>query len=148
MIRVAEEFLGWSDRNTIDPKHWLVARHDAIKWSRRISIKKLPLKSGKFRRNYDEWVANKMAALDQEVLDRKKTQTDTSKVRSLTVLGESTKSALAQDPEACLVASKDLSGGWHPASDWCVNCCVASDCRSLLGERIAKLRLAEQGGRL
>lgn len=133
MLSVATDFMTWADRHKINARHWIIARHDAIKWCRRIPMKDLKLgSSSQFRSQYEEWIAGKLAAMDQEVADRLAVVPDTNRVLDLTMLGEATKAALASEPEVCMASSSSLTGGWHPHSDWCKPCRLAPDCRQRL----------------
>tara|TARA_R110002020_G_scaffold27266_11_gene87966 strand:+ start:1044 stop:1484 length:441 start_codon:yes stop_codon:yes gene_type:complete len=141
MLIVAAEFLQWAARHEINPRHWIIARHDAIKWCRRIPLKDLTLPpDSNFRQSYQEWIGNKLAALDQEVLDRKSVESDTSRVTELTVLGEASKAAFREEPEVCLGSAQTLTGGWHPDSVWCSKCSLAADCRSDLSANVRRRR--------
>ena len=142
MISVSAEFLTWADRHEIDVRHWIIARHDAIKWCRRIPLKDLTLPpESPFRQNYQEWIAGKLASLDQEVADRTAVLPDTNRVTGTTLLGEASKAAFVDDPVVCLASAKTLTGGWHPASEWCVKCPCAADCRSLLTAGVRRRRI-------
>ena len=133
MLAVADEFLKWAERHEINARHWIIARHDAIKWCRRIPLKDLPLSTeSAFRISYDEWIAGKLAALDQEVEDRKSVVSDTNRVSDLTMLGEAAKAAFAEEPEVCMGSALTLTGGWNPKSNWCQDCTLGADCRKLL----------------
>lgn len=141
MLIVADEFLQWADRHEINPRHWIIARHDAIKWCRRIPMKDLTLPpDSEFRRKYQEWIGGKLAALDQEVRDRKLVQPDTNRVTGLTMLGESSKAAFAAEPEVCFGSSRTLTGGWHPESVWCRKCELSTECRSSLSDGVRRRR--------
>ena len=141
MLKAAGDFLAWASSHEINAKHWVIARHDAIKWSRRIPLKDLKLaRESAFRQQYEEWIANKLASLDQEVEDRAKPEADTNKVTSTTILGEASKAAFADSPEVCLASSESLTGGWHPKSKWCGQCGLRKACRARLKSSVARRR--------
>ena len=135
MLKAAGAFLTWAKRNEVDARYWIIARHDAIRWCRRIPLKDLHQVGDEFRDKYDGWMVGRMASMDQEVSDRKSVVDDTDRVAELTMLGEACKAAFAAEPEVCLGSATALTGGWHPDSEWCQQCRVSSDCRRLLPPR-------------
>jgi len=140
MLGVAEKFIGWAKRNEVDSRHWIIARHDAIKWRRRIPLKDLHRVGDGFLESYQSWMAGRLSALDQEVSDRKSVVADTSRVSKLTVLGESAKEAFANDRFTCLGSALTLTGGWHPASAWCQSCSLTEQCSGILEPRVKNAR--------
>ena len=138
MLEAAHRFSAWCSEREISPKHFILARHDAIKWSRRIPIRDLIKVTERFLAHYDGWMAGQQGQRDQERDDQQRVQADTSSLTELTVLGESAKATFAQTPEVCLGSAATFTGGWHPDSRWCQTCPLSRDCRELLPEAVKR----------
>ena len=142
MIGVARRFLEWCEARAINPKHWIVARHEWSGWTHRIALSKMDTASDRFVSAWDEWIANRYAEWDAEKRDRAAVISDTNRVDDTTVLGEAQKAAYAhhEEPELCMVTGSSLTGGWHPASKWCKACRLSVEGRLRLSPAIRARR--------
>lgn len=142
MLGVARSYLAWCEGRGINPKHWMVARHEWSGWTHRIALSKMKTASQRFRDAWDEWIANRYAEWDAEKRDRAAVVADTNKIDNPTVLGEAQKAAYAHHGEAelCMVTGSSLTGGWHPASKWCAVCSHGQECRMRLSPAIRARR--------
>ena len=142
MLEAADAYLSWCREQAVDPTHFILLRHDAIRWCRRIPIRELTQVNGDFIDRF-EWKLNRYAAMEQDKRDSKRVKADTDRRKSLTVLGETMKATLAPTPEACLgtsLESMPLTGGWHPASVWCQACRRSEQCRQALPPGVESAR--------
>ena len=147
MIGVATRFLAWCEARSVNPKHWMIARHEWSGWTHRIALSKMGNASERFQDAWNEWLANRYAEWDAEKRDRANVKADTNRVDSTTVLGEAQKAAYAHHNEAelCMVTGSSLTGGWHPLSKWCVECELSHECKMRLPPAIRARR--EHAGR-
>ena len=99
-----------------------------------------------FLERYQDWMAGKLAAMDQEVEDRRRVQSDTNRLTTTTRLGEAQKAAWAETPRVCLLIGYSVTGGWHPGSSHCARCTVAPDCRRRLPVHVLRRREDARSG--
>ena len=142
MLGSAQRYVDWCAARTINPKHWMIARHEWSGWTHRIAISKLSDASPRFRASWEEWIAAKYAEWDVEKRDRAAVVADTNKIEATTILGEAQKAAYAHHGEAelCMVAGSSLTGGWHPESRWCAACRLGVECRTRLSPHVRERR--------
>ena len=140
MIGAARRYIEWCAGRGIDPRHWMIARHEATGWTHRIALSKLSTATDKFADDYHDWGANKLAGMDQERRDRRSVVGDTNRVVEVTLLGEAQKAAYRDEPELCLLFGEAITGGWHPASKWCAECSAAPECRDRLAPAVRQRR--------
>lgn len=145
MLGIARRFLAWASARGIDPRHWIIARHEASGWAYRIPMAKMTQASPEFLARYNDWIADKLAAMDQEVADRRRVEPDTNRVESTTCLGEAQKAVWADTPKLCLSLGYSITGGWHPASVHCQACALAADCRRSLPAPVLRRRVDARG---
>ena len=133
-------FLDWCDKKWINPKHWIVARHEANGWAYQVDFQDLAHPSEEFMERWQTWGADRMASMDQERADRECVVEDTDRVAGITVIGEAAKRAYANDRQTCMVVGRSLTGGWHPDSEWCQFCELDKSCRERLPARVREAR--------
>ncbi len=138
-VQAARKFLAWCAVEGVDPERWIRARHDAIGYRRRIRLKQMA--SAKFLPKFMAWGDGKQAAqvaqerIALEVIDL--TEADPG----VTPLTEAMKRTLADSPEICAV-DQELTGGWHPRSEWCRGCRAVDFCKAQLNSRVLRVREA------
>ena len=142
-LKQASELLDWCEREDIDLKRFIEARHDAVKWKRRIPLSRLKKVSDRFLGQFREWMEAQV--IDREANDRfsNRVESDTDRRSELTVLGEATKASYAENPDVCLAVSSisdSLTGGWNPKSEWCQRCPRSGDCRQSLADGVRECR--------
>jgi len=143
-IAEARKLSEWFVRHRINPKHWMIARHEWTGWTHRIAFSALNSPSERFRDAWTDWLANRYAEWDAEKRDRANVTADTNRVQSTTILGEAQKAAFAEhdEPELCMLTGRSLTGGWHPDSVWCSECALSTECRMRLPPNIRLRREA------
>jgi len=131
----AEKFLSWCGEKRVDPLDFILVRHDAIRWCRRLPIRELSLVKDDFIERF-EWRIRQVAADRRDRVDSARVEEDTDRILGMTILGETSKASLSSTPEVCMGTSLEASpitGGWHPESAWCNVCRLEDKCRKSLG---------------
>ena len=142
-LRIASELVAWCKANDLDVDRWIRARHEAIGWKFRISLKCMIGATDEYLIEYREW--REVRVIEKEIDSRTSLAVvpDTSRVHDLTVLGDVIKESYSDEPDLCYGISTGpdpLSGGWHPESEWCQKCPRADDCRSALSPMVRRCR--------
>lgn len=145
-------FLRWCEAKSVDPRRFIISRHDAVNWQRAIPPHQLA--SDKFLAKFREFGDNRAA---EEVLQNRYKQT-----------GDPHKAAQAQfprwsdpvpspthehrrqgwvavrGPEEC--ADKwPITGGYHPRSRVCPTCPAREQCSTAIPAQVLRSRGGYQG---
>jgi hypothetical protein len=117
----------WCVENGADPERYMYARHQAIGWSRRLSLEQLAKPPALFLERYQDWGDDWAAySLGQESA-RAQVEDDTPRDgTTLIVLWERMKAIYALDKELCMAV--EVTGGYNAQSPWCQACAVAAEC--------------------
>lgn len=133
----------WCRAHDVEPTEWIMDRHQQFGWKRRVPVKQLA--SLNVLATHRLFGARKQAAvLAQTHAADKITHNATLFGEELRPIGEVMKRQLLIDPESCLI-QMDLTGGWNPRSEMCVECPVADRCIAALPPEVAGRRRAGVG---
>lgn len=121
-VKEATDFLRFCAENAIDPERWIVARHEALGWARRLGLKDLGHVGPNFLDHFRTWG-------DTRAMDAQRAVQPVEDFDRLSTYAEQLK-ARCTDREVCMVLPD--TRGWNPASAWCEKCELATRCRSRL----------------
>ena len=125
--RDAAAFLAWCSSESVDPVRLIMARHEAIRWRVRVPLASMKQASPAFLAKFRDWGESVQGEAQSQARIARQARTEPAHHHKATILGESLKAAMAQDPNVCLASPE--TGGWVADSAWCGACPVAPDCR-------------------
>jgi hypothetical protein len=106
----------WCTEREIDPRAWILAKHEAIGWRFRLGPKKLATASDRFLSRFREFGDMRQAETLGQI-EMAGTAVDSPAIGS--ILSERLKQAWTATPEVCEAAAETR---YDPASRWCAGC--------------------------
>lgn len=111
----------WCREQDIDPRGWILAKHEAIKWRFRIGPKKLMQTTAKFLASFQSFGDMKQAEAIDQIDSLGSAEQDTGGLH----LAEVLKRTWAATPEVCMAASETSH---RFDSQWCQRCTLRLEC--------------------